>query len=232
MPKQGQSQMQVISLINSTTLTEKQHCLSFWYYDASEILFSLDVVVNSKKYKYLPRTIRPNVATRSWKMVKLDTWAYWPETYFQFNFSTNSFLNGSFAIDDLQVRPGACGHVDDYVYTFDSMDNLEVSRIRPLNGYMGSIHYNNEITFPNAPPRDHTGTGNYFLFMNRPTDLNTTYQDWLVLNNLPAMRYEPGLARSLCFRFAYQIYGNATLNIYLTGVDSIALYYPQFTAYA
>lgn len=68
--------------------------------------------------------------------------------------------------------------------------------------------------------------------MNRPTDYNTTYQDLLVLNNLPKMRFETELSGTRCFRFAYQIYGNASLSVYINPVDSNSYNYPIFTAYA
>src|SRR5699024_1886882 len=134
---------------------------------------------------------------------------------------TNSLLNGSFAIDDIKVVPGACRHVDDYVYTFDSMDNIEITRVAPLNGFMGTIHYPADRSYPKAPVRDHTsGTGSYFLFMNRATDFNTSYKDQLIISDLPAMHYTPELTNERCFRFAYQIYGNATLNVFLSQINS------------
>lgn len=124
-----------------------------------------------------------------------------------------------------------CKHVDDFVYTFDSLDDLEITRVTPLNSFMGTIRYATDRTYPNAPTKDHTtGTGGYFLFMNRATDFNTIYTDHLIMDNIPSMRYNVELSRSRCFHFAYQIKGNATLNVYMAPVNSNSFSYPIFTA--
>lgn len=131
-------------------------------------------------------------------------------------FKANGETKGTFAIDDIKLRPGKCSHLDDYVYTFDSFDDLEMYRMKPLASKMGVL-YSKETKFlyPNAPTNDHTtGDGSYLLLMNVANDLQTIYVNWLVINNLPQISSEA------CVRFSFQVYGNVTLAVAVIPVES------------
>ena len=140
--------------------------------------------------------------------------------------TTHAGQKGTFAIDDIRVRPGSCNNLNDYVYTFDSMDDLELLLLQPLDTHMGTIIDTKEgVTYPYAPRNDHTtGDGSYFLFMNpKDNTLIADFVNWLVIDNLPPMDYYGDESR--CVRFAFQVYGNATLGVGYASIESNSVYY-------
>ncbi|KAI2806772.1 hypothetical protein BLOT_008730, partial [Blomia tropicalis] len=229
-PNSTASNQTIISEIKSSIITTKLHCFSFWYFDSSEILFQIDIFMKTKNLNVNIRSVQPNFDTRSWKFVEVDVEPYYNNTYISLRVVVNSNQRGVLAIDNIDLRPMACSHLFDYVYTFDSLDTLELSRITPLNGYTGVLHYPYMTSYPSAPKSDHTtGKGSYFLFMNKVNDMNTTYQDELVINNIPKMGFRMYDAeKSRCIRFAYQSFGNASLELYVSPIESNDLYASYF----
>ena len=142
--------------------------------------------------------------------------------------------NTSFAIDDIKLTPGECKHMEDYIYTFDELENLDVNRIEPLSGGIG-VFYRPKFKSlypPNAPVHDHTtGSGGYFLFMNNKKDYNTTYQTEVVIDNLPKMPVKRAI-KGRCLKFAYQIVGQAKLKVSVDDVNSNNHNYPIFSSIA
>ena len=144
-------------------------------------------------------------------------------------FKAHGDIKGTFAIDDIKLRPGRCNHQDNYVYTFDMLDGLEVFRMKPLGSIVGIVLDTSlkNIHYPYAPNKDHTtGDGSYFLFMNQAnSELQTEFVDWLVIDNLPKMNFD-----AKCVKFAFQVYENATLRVGVVSLYSNELDYAQFVS--
>lgn len=134
---------------------------------------------------------------------------------------TQDAVKDSLAIDDIHLKPGFCDRLDDYVYTLDEYEDLELNRITPYNTFMGIIYRhssNYHQDYPLAPRNDHTtGDGGYFLFMNQKNNLNTTYTDWLVVDYLPSMKSRDP---ARCVKFAFMVYRNASVKVSVTPVQS------------
>lgn len=125
-----------------------------------------------------------------------------------------------FAFDDIKVVPGLCSHQYDYTYTFsEGYEDLSVEMNKPLKSPIGEVVIpKTDKVASGAPAVDHsTGTANgaYFLFMNSGTSSPTTYLDTLSIMNVPADK----TGHDTCLRFAYQLYGNATLKVYSKTMD-------------
>ena len=133
-----------------------------------------------------------------------------------------------FALDDLMLRPGKCQHQHDYVYTFaNGFEDLEMEYIQPIQNGIGRLFMpsSDHILSSLAPSVDHTTNseqGYYFLFMNSDSNpAPITYIDTVSMLDLP-----PDSRRSQsCIRFAYQILGNVTLQLFTAPLDSYTYYY-------
>lgn len=126
-----------------------------------------------------------------------------------------------FALDDIQVTPGACAHQYDYIYTFaNNFEDLDMDYVQPLTnsiGYLVTPRFGHPPD--GAPTFDHTtnsDAGTYFLFMNRYHSTANLYVDTIAILNLSQER----TLKHTCVRFAYQISGNATLRVFSMAVDS------------
>lgn len=74
---QSNPNISVTANITSTPISKQEHCLRFWYFDDSEMLYELDIMsklVDGKIY----RTIRPGIASNTWTMAQVD---FFPYTY-------------------------------------------------------------------------------------------------------------------------------------------------------
>ena len=115
------------------------------------------------------------------------------------------------------------------LYTFETLEDLEVKHIKPLQGGIGNLVDSQHLTsYPNAPKYDHTTrTGGYFLFMNQKSDQNTSYETELIINNLPKVDIKT-VNKEKCIAFAYQAVGNAKLQVYFENFNSSSHFSPIF----
>lgn len=136
--------------------------------------------------------------------------------------SSNQFF--VFALDDIMVRPGKCQHKHDYVYTFTrGFEDLELEFIQPLQNGIGGVFSHASDHQSLAPAVDHTTNtenGAYFLFMNQGNFAPTTYIDTLSMVDLPRE-----IGTQSCIRFAYQIYGNVTLKVFIAPAYASTYFY-------
>ena len=126
-----------------------------------------------------------------------------------------------FALDDIKIQPGLCSSQYEYTYTFDNgYEDLDVEYLNPVVGSIGFlVTHKFDDHAQRIPPVFHTtqsNTGTYFLFMNRRKYSPVTYIDTISMLNMPKER----LGEFICFRFAYQTYGNVTLKLYSLPVNS------------
>lgn len=136
-----------------------------------------------------------------------------------------------FAIDDISVRAGKCGHQNGYTYSFElGYENLDLEAIQPMAQLTGTVvtPYLNMVK--GTPPIDHTtytDHGSYFLFMNnaKPSP-PTTYVETL---SIPAMQIDHSQS---CVRFAYQLKGNVTFKVLIVpnnqNIDHYEDCFPQW----
>ena len=61
----------VFSNITSTPLSIERHCLSFWYFDDSEMEYELDIISSLAEHPVV-RSIKPGFVGFSWKVVQVD----------------------------------------------------------------------------------------------------------------------------------------------------------------
>src|SRR5699024_3659249 len=113
-----------------------------------------------------------------------------------------------------------CQHKHDYTYTLDNgLEDLEMEFVEPLSNSIGQWYSPLLSRLQiGAPTTDHTtnsGKGAYFLFMNRNGQYGSTpYIDTLSMTDLPKDE------SFICVRFAYQTYGNATLEVFVGPNDA------------
>ena len=108
---------------------------------------------------------------------------------------------------------------------------MDINNIKPIKGGIGNIEQTDAqhlASYPNAPKYDHTtGTGGYFLFMNQKSDYNTSYETDMVIDNLEKMDIKTAI-KGKCIKFAYQVVGNAKLQVYIDNIDSNYHFAPIF----
>lgn len=220
------------ALTSAVTLPgTEDHCLYLWYYEDGEGDFSItvnvqEVVNNTVSLAYVYQSTIESRAR--WNAVKAFISAELANK--QVKLSIHYRPSASrlqhyhvFALDDITVRPGFCSHQYGYTYTFtDGFEDLNVEYLQPVSAGIGKIVTPAQykiLTNVSIPATDHTTNspfGKYFLFANRGDDVTTTYIDTLAMMNIPPLKS----GQYLCLRFAYQLSGNATLNVYSMAVDS------------
>lgn len=210
--------------------TTADHCLSFWHYDDSE--FNYMVVVKISDSKELESemgeiTLQPE-NRRKWNFYKVDfTEMKLRHPLKPFNIVirfANQDVNGiktpeelvqytKFAIDDIKLRPGLCGHQTDYVYTFDStFEDLQVENIQPVVSNSFDL-FNPESKPDSIPAFDHTsGKGKYAKFHSYSTGLHENDYN---ANSLSIVNLQPDNDLAKCVRFAYQLSPNVTLKAFV-----------------
>jgi len=113
--------------------------------------------------------------------------------------------------------------MEDYTYTMDSLDNMDLNKIQPIKNGIGRVFTPssfNSDNYPKAPVHDHTtGSGGYFLFMNQKNDYNTSYKSELVIDNLEKSPLRRAI-KGRCIKFAYQVVGNVDLEVYIDANDA------------
>lgn len=128
----------------------------------------------------------------------------------------NKAIVGGIAIDDIKLYPGTCpvrsNEICDFSYNYCG---YQVTRVAPEGGSGIGVIANSQVVHDfklNGPPFDHTtkNTGNYFLFANKPNDIQGLYKTQLIINNLPPTRF-----RGSCLKFWYQITSNGMLSLYI-----------------
>ena len=62
----------ILGIVNSTDFSGIGHCLTFYYYDSSEGLVTLDINMFRPVGFWKEKSIRPNAASRTWIRVKVD----------------------------------------------------------------------------------------------------------------------------------------------------------------
>ncbi|KAH9417832.1 hypothetical protein DERP_013092 [Dermatophagoides pteronyssinus] len=215
-------------LISPDFSNDKDRCLLLWYYNDGEDPFYLSFYyhLNVNDQTKLIGRYGSTMETRRWQLIKIDI-PYvdngskkQSRINIQINYRPSSPKFFSiFAIDDIKVRPGHCGHQYNYVYTFTKgIENLEIQQLQPINSHKLAvrIYPNNEDHFENVPGFDHTtytSNGYYFLFKNSPQINNIANQyfiDTLQMRNIPRQYFD----FKICVRFAYQSRGNAEFYIY------------------
>nr|XP_046916964.1 MAM and LDL-receptor class A domain-containing protein 1-like [Dermatophagoides farinae] len=231
-------------LVAPPMIYDKERCLTFWYYaDGSSVydVGRLDFAyshgnVNILGKKWIQPFARLRfLRTQSWRLHRItipfvQASANDEKILIRMNFSLSEDIPSSskgvfnsFAIDDIQIRPGRCKHLNDYTYTFtNGLDGLQLEQIQPLDE-MDAYLFNfptfdaNHQTglFPlTIPHNDHTTfstTDGYYLgFMNKKTKkLQIDYIDRLSIENVPA-----DVSQRSCVRFAYKLVGNVSLSVY------------------
>lgn len=231
---QGKPDFALTSLV--TLPGTEDHCLYLWYYEDGEGDFSITVnkeeVVN--KTVRLAYTYQSTIESRArWNAIKAFIGAELVNSQVKLSIHYQPSVARLqhyhvFALDDLSVRSSYCSHQYDYTYTFtDGYEDLNVEFLQPVSASIGNIVSPAKHTVSTSAPipaTDHTTnspTGEYFLFTNRAGDVATTYIDTIALMNIPPLRN----GQYLCLRFAYQLSGNASLNVHSMAVDSY-----QYTA--
>ncbi|OTF71156.1 MAM and LDL-receptor class A domain-containing protein, partial [Euroglyphus maynei] len=211
-------------LISPDFLRDKHRCLTLWYYNDGEDPFYISFYqhfIGNNQTKLIGR-YGSTMETRRWQLIKIDIpfsveMKKSNRTNIQLVYrpSSKKFFS-IFAIDDIKVRPGQCGHHHDYVYTFTKgIEDLQIEQLQPLNSTkMASRIYPNPTDhFQNVPSFDHTtytSNGYYFLFRNSPQNFREFFVDTLQMRQIP--RQYNGY--KICVRFAYQSFVNAYFSIY------------------
>lgn len=207
---------------------DKDHCLTFWYFEDGEDDFQVQILNKLPKYSVLVHQYSSAIENRRrWSLVKADipfSISYnVTQTSLIIKYSPSSIRMRQFsvfAIDDIKVRPGKCTHQFDYTYTFGiGYEDLDLEAVQPLSGSIGRLYtpISEAEKQPNVPQIDHTSNsakGTFYLFMNEKHQTLTTYIDTLTMPHMKAETSES------CVRFAYQIAGNVNFKVLVMVEDS------------